>query len=152
MATEKKSFWSSFEATDRESCAKVIRNGGIAALISAGITAVFGVIGLFVQSKVDELNYFLDPLILFDVLLIVVLAIFIFRKSRVAATAMLIYFIASKAVMFMDLGAAAAKPSTLILSVLFFLYYLGAMRATYIWHSKYRDSSDQATESGVESR
>jgi hypothetical protein len=135
MSKEKKNFFSSFEITDRESCEKAIRNGGVAALISAGITAIFGILGFFIQSADANLSYMLDPWILVDVIFVVVLAIFIFRKSRVASTLLLAYFTVSKVIMWIDIGA----PRGIILSVIFFLYFLTAMRGTYAWHSEYRD-------------
>ncbi len=135
MSKEKKSFFSSFEITDRESCEKAIRNGGVAARISAGITAIFGLLGFFIQSSDANLSYMLDPWILLDVIFVVVLAIFIFRKSRVASTLLLVYFSVSKVIMWIDLGALRG----IFLSIVFFLYFLTAMRGTYAWHSKYRD-------------
>ncbi len=135
MSKEKKSFFSSFEIADRESCEKAIRNGGIAALISAGVTALFGILGFFIESSDANLGYMLDPWILLDVIFVVILSIFVFRKSRVASTLLLVYFIISKVIMWMDLGA----PKGIFLSLIFFLFYLTAMRGTYAWHSKYRD-------------
>ena len=139
MADKKKGFWSSFEITDRESCEKAIRNGGIAALVSAAITTTFGVLGFFTQSSNADLNYMLDPWILLDVVLIVVLAIFIFRKSRVASTLLLVHFVASKLIMWIDLGA----PKRLPLALIFLFYYFTAMRGTYLWNSTYRDVAIQ---------
>lgn len=133
--TEKKSFWGSFTINDNESCAKAIKNGGIAAMISAAITSVFGIAGFFTSSSNKDLNYFLDPWILVDVVLVVVLGIFIFRKSRVAATLLVLYYIASKLLMWAELG----EPKGLLMSIIFLLFYVTAMRGTYIWHSKYRD-------------
>ena len=133
IKSEKKSFWDSFRLEDRETCAKAIKNGGIAAMISAGITSVFGFLGFFISSENNELSYFLDPVILFDVVLIVVLGLFVFRKSRVASTFLVIYFVVAKALMWYDLG----KPTGALMSIIFFLYYMTAMRATYLWHSKY---------------
>ena len=75
----------------------------------------------------------LDPWILADVVLMVILAFFIFRKSRVAATLLLIYFIASKVLMWVEMGS----PKGILVSIIFFLYYLTAMRGTYLWHTKY---------------
>ena len=135
--TEKKSFFNSFEINDRESCAKAIKNGGIAAMISAAITTLFGIAGLFTNSDNKELKYFLDPWILVDGLLIVVLGFFIFRKSRVAATLLVIYFVGSKALTWYELG----KTTGLLMSIVFFLYYFTAMRGTYIWHSSYSNAS-----------
>ena len=143
MATgnKKKSFWGTFEISDSDSCAKAIRNGGIAALSSAAISLAFGVMGIFTQTSDKNLNYFLDPWILVDVVLIVILAIFIFRKSRIATTLLMIHFAASKAIMWIELG----QPKGGFVSIIFFLYYFTAMRGTYLWHSKYRDMPNGAS-------
>jgi hypothetical protein len=133
--TEKKSFWGAFSITDRESCENAIRNGGIAAMISAGITAIFAGIGFFTSSSDKDLAYLLDPWIAVDALLIVILAIFIFRKSRVAATTMVLYFAVSKVIMWYDMG----KAQGLFMSIIFFMFYFTAMRGTYIWHKSYKD-------------
>jgi hypothetical protein len=70
-----------------------------------------------------------------DVVLIVVLAIFIFRKNRVASTFLVLYFVLSKAFMWYEMG----KAQGLIMTIIFLLYYVTAMRATYIWHASYKD-------------
>lgn len=136
MTEKKKSFLAAFEITDEDSCKKAIRNGGIAALISAGITAVFGIIGLYVQTTDSELGYFLDPWLLVDVVLILVLAAFVFRKSRVASTVLVIYFVASKLMFWFEVGT----PKGLFVSLIFLLFYVTAMRGTYLWHGKYKDT------------
>ena len=134
---QKKSFWDNFSIKDRESCAKAIRNGGIAAMISAAITSIFGIAGFFTNSAKQDLNYFLDPWTLIDVVLIVMLGLFVFRKSRIAATLLVVYFVSGKLIMWAELG----KPTGLIMSLIFFLYYVTAMRGTYIWNSRFRDNS-----------
>jgi hypothetical protein len=130
----KKGFFDAFKIEDKESCAKAIKNGGIAAMISAGISALFGIAGFFTSSDDQELKYVLDPWILVDVVLIVVLGIFVFRKSRVASTLLFIYYTAGKCFQWYELG----KPSGLLMAMIFVLYYFTAMRGTYLWHSKYR--------------
>ena len=133
---EKQSFIDSFRINDLESCEKAIRNGGIAAMISAGITAIFAVAGFFTSSSNKDLAYLLDPWMTVDVVLIIVLGVFVFRKSRVASTLLVLYFAVSKAIMWYDMG----KAQGLLLSIIFFLYYFTAMRGTYIWYASYRDA------------
>ncbi|MGM9482676.1 hypothetical protein ACS5PN_15895 [Roseateles sp. NT4] len=143
MATygEKKSFLDSFSFHDRASCAKAIKSGGIAALISAGITVAFGVAGFVTTSTNKDLAYMLDPAVLVDAAIFAVLAIFVFRKSRVAATLLFIYFTIGKLLMWYEMG----KASGVLLTIVFFLFYLTAMRATYAWHSRYRDAEEEVT-------
>ncbi|SRR6266487_6052376 len=136
VKSNKKSSFYSFKIEDRESCARAIKYGGIAAMISAAITSVFGIAGLFISSDNKDLNYFLDPWILADVVLIVLLGIFVFRKSRVASTLLVIYFVSAKLLMWHDLG----RPGGTLMTITFLLYYVTAMRGTYRWHSKYREA------------
>lgn len=138
---KKKAFLSNFQITDRESCEKAIRNGGVAGLISAGITAIFSGIGFFIQSSNSDLNYLIDPWTIVDALFVLVLSLFIFRKSRVASTLLFIYFTVSKIIMWIELGV----PRSFILSIIFFLYFTTAMRGTYIWHTKYLEIKVQKT-------
>ena len=130
-------FWANFKITDRESCEKAIRNGRNAALVSAAITAFFAVAGLFNKSTNRVLNYFMDPWLIVDVVLLLVLAGFVHRKSRIAASILAAYFVISKVSMWSDLG----KVSGFAMAVVFFLFYFTAMRGTYLWHSKFREQS-----------
>jgi hypothetical protein len=133
---EKKSFFDNLQIRDRESCVKAIRYGGIAAMISAGITAIFAGLGVFTSSSNKDLAYLLDPWMAIDVVLIVVMSIFVFRRSRVASTLLVVYFVASKAIMWADMG----KVQGLIVSLIFLLFYVNAMRGTYLWHSSYKNA------------
>lgn len=139
MSTEgkKRLFSDPLSVADRESCAKTIRNGGIAALISSAVTLWFALSGFFLQSAEPDLSFLLDPWRLVDGVLVIVLAIFVFRKSRVASTILLISFVATKAILWIDLGELKGSGIT---SLLFLYFYVAAMQGTYVWHSKYRES------------
>jgi hypothetical protein len=137
---QKNSFLESFSIKDRTSCEKAIRNGGIAAMVSAVITAIFAGIGFFTGSSDKELAYILDPWMIIDVVLIVILGAFIFQKSRVAATLMVVYFIVSKAIMWYEMGRAQG----VFMSIIFFLFFVTAMRGTYIWHNAYKHESSKS--------
>jgi hypothetical protein len=139
--TGKKSFWGSFAITDQDSCAKAIKSGGIAAMLSATVTGAFAISAFFTSSSDKTLNYFLDPWLLVDLILILVIGFFIFRKSRVAATLMVIYFVGSKLLIWIDLG----EPKGLVMSIILLFFYVTAMRGTYIWHSKYHNSPFKPT-------
>ena len=131
----KTSFIDSMKLDTQERCEAAIRNGWIAALISLGLTLVFGIIGFFAQSDNEVLNYFLDPFILVDVVLMAIMAFFIYKKSRTAATAMFIYFLGSKLIQWYDLGNVQGLPMALV----FLYFYFNAMQGTFIWHSKYKN-------------
>ena len=132
----KRSFINHFRISDRASCQKAIRNGGIAAMVSAGVTALFAILGFFTSSSNEAIASVLDPWNIVDVVLVIVLGIFIFRKSRVASTLMVIYFALSKALVWYEMG----EPQGWFLSAIFFLYFITAMRGTYIWHTSYKSA------------
>jgi hypothetical protein len=133
-AKPKKSFSDMFQIDDQESCEKAIKHGGIAAIVLAVVSAAFGVAGFFTSSDNKELAYFMDPWILCDTVLLIVLGIFVFRKSRVAATLFLIYFIIGKIVAWVDLG----RINGIFLTLAILVFIVNAMRATYIWHKLYK--------------
>ena len=71
-----------------------------------------------VQSDDAVLHSLLDPWSMVDVVLIVVLAAFIFRKSRVASTLMFVYFVASKLLQLAEGAGASAGMIVAVCSLL----------------------------------
>ena len=61
-----------------------------------------------------------------------VLSIFIFNKSRIASTLMVIYFVASRVIIWTALGSPRGLPIALV----FLAIYINAMRGTFRWHKK----------------
>lgn len=140
MAGKKKkaSFNDQIKMDTQELCEAAIKSGWIAALISLGFTLIFSSIGFFTQSDNETLNYFLDPWLMIDVVLIGIMAFFIYRKSRTAATLMFLYFLLSKLIQWYDLGSVQGLPVSLI----FMYFYFNAMRGTFLWHSKYKNLNE----------
>jgi len=87
-------------------------------------------ISLGMNSPDEALSYFADIWIIFDVLIIFALAFFIWRKSRVAAALMLIYFVISKIIMGLETGAVKG----IFISLLFLWFFVQAFRGTIVWH------------------
>ncbi|MEE4250432.1 MAG: hypothetical protein V2I38_07570 [Alcanivoracaceae bacterium] len=135
---KKPSFVDQIKMNTQELCEAAIKAGWIAALISLGVTLIFSSIGFFTQSENETLNYFLDPWLMVDVVLIGVMAFFIYKKSRTAATLMFLYFVLSKLIQWYDLGSVQGLPMALI----FMYFYFNAMRGAFIWHSKYKNISE----------
>lgn len=112
-----------------ETVMKKIRNGWIAALISATIT--LGLVLFAVYSggigKPDDL---LDAWILSDIVLVIALAYGIYRKSRIASTGMFIYFACTKIFLFIEYQAAG----NVLLLLLFAYLYFQAMIGTFQYH------------------
>jgi uncharacterized membrane protein len=132
--------WDAFLIHDRESCKKAIRNGGIAALIVGGISAAFGVTGVFWQSENERLNDFLDPWMLLDGILVLVLAIFVFLRSRTASTMLVVYYAGVKIVTWIELGTMQG----LVVSIIVLGFLFSAMRGTFLWHSEYSNEDRQS--------
>lgn len=134
------SFVDTFRLRDRYSCEKAIRNGGVAGLISASVTGIFALAGFFINWDTALASSLMDPALTLDVGLLLIMALFVFRKSRTASTLLVVYFVASKLLLWYQLGRVPG----LLFSIIFFLYYVTAMRATYIWHSSYGDAPSGA--------
>lgn len=98
-----------------EDAEKHIKNAWIAALISAGMTAVIVLLGI------------LDAWSWFDVFLILLFAFGIYRKNRIAAVGMLVYFIVSKLIQIGEAGKTEGfNIASFFMSILFLHYfYLG---------------------------
>lgn len=118
---------------------KKIKNGWIAAIIS-GVTT-FGIMLLAINT--GALDGLFDIWSMVDVVLIFILAIGIYKKSRFAATFMFTYFLFSKIWIVVETG----KPSGLLLSIIFLYFYFQAMVGTYQYHKliKSPDNSMQPT-------
>lgn len=123
----------------QESCQEAISNGWKAAIVSLSLTLIFSISAFFTQSDDAVINYFLDPYALVDVALMAILAFFIYKKSRTAATIMFIYFVFSKCMQWYDIGAVKGLPFALV----FIFFYFNAMRGTFIWHSNYKKTANQ---------
>jgi hypothetical protein len=114
-----------------EDLARHIRHGVVAACVSGGLTLAVTLAAMSGLTIPD-----IDAWMLGDVALIFGLAYGIWRRSRAAATAMLIYFVASKLIQFVESG----QPSGLLISVLFIYLYARAMLATFKLHALRRDA------------
>jgi len=130
---------------DRASCDQVIRNGAIAAFVSAGITALVGIAGIFLQGN-TSLGPLFTPWVLVDAVFGAILALLILKlRSRIAAVALLGYYIYAKVVQVMDAGELQGA----YLTVMFLFFYAMALRGTFLWHSKYK-SMELETGAGIQ--
>ncbi|MFO1152646.1 MAG: hypothetical protein U1E42_03115 [Rhodospirillales bacterium] len=130
-----KPIFDEFNITDRESCRKAIRNGGIATMVVAISAVGLAALDFNDASFLGEARYARVWGSVFDAILAAVLSIFIFRNSRVASTMMVInYALAKVAWVFIRFS-----PLAIIVGIVILLYLVAAMRATYIWHSTYRN-------------
>lgn len=114
---------------NKDEALKSIKNGVIAALVSAGFTFIVIAIAITTDSS-GELAMFNDPFNFFDFGLIIVCAFGIYKKSRVAAVTLLVYFIAAKLMIAFDSG----KFSGIGVSLIFIYFYSKAIQGTFAYH------------------
>lgn len=109
---------------------KKIRVGWIAAVITGAMTLVMMLIAI----NTDVLNEVFDIWSSVDVVLVFGLAYGIYRKSRIAASSMFVYFLISKIILIMESG----QPGGMVITVLFIYFYFRAMIATFQYHAYLR--------------
>jgi len=104
-----------------------IKGGWIAGIISATVTLIVTLVTL---SGNDIWDGLWGVEALFDVAFILIMTFGIYKKSRTAATLMLVYFVASKIYIWVETGA----PSGFVLAMVFTYFYFQAMIGTFQYH------------------
>jgi serine/threonine-protein kinase len=104
---------------------KEIRGAWIAGLISGGITLAVTLFSMF-GSTIGGIGA--ENLV--DVAMILGFTYGIYKKSRACAIAMLVYFVASKIYLMLQMG----KPSGLWLGLVFSYYFALGVRGTFAYH------------------
>lgn len=118
-----------FKEFDKELAINATQNGAIAAFISGGITLLIVLISILTDAS-GTLGYWNNPLYLVDVVLIVLLGVGLLAKSRACAVAILIYFIVSKIIIFIEIG----RPTGLLVGLVFLYYYISAVKGAFVYH------------------
>lgn len=114
-----------------EELARHVSHGVAAACISGGWT-----LAITLAAMSGRMIPGVDAWTLIDVALIFGLAYGIWRRSRAASTAMLVYFVASKLILFGETG----QPSGVLMSVLLTYLYARAMTAIFRLHALRREA------------
>jgi serine/threonine-protein kinase len=112
---------------DIEKAKKAIKIAWIAGIIVGVSTLVFTIIAV---AGSDVLGLGLDEWAFVDIFLIFGLTFGIYKKNRVAALIMLIYFVGSKIFVFIQSPAIGALPLALVLGYFFFQ----GVRGTFAYH------------------
>lgn len=107
-----------------EEVLKQIKTAWVAALFSACATLVFTVLAI----SGTEIAGF-SAWQLFDVALVVAMAIGIYLKSRVAAVLMFVYFVGSKIIFMVQTGA----PSGLLMGLIFSYFFWQGISGTFAY-------------------
>ena len=117
---------------DIKSAEKAIKNGWIAALVSAMLTGLLASLPLINESDVLGFN----PWNFLDVVLMICLAFGVYKKSKTAATILFAYFVISK----IDIIVFREGYSTIPVSLIFLYFYFQAMRGTYSYENLMSES------------
>jgi len=111
-----------------------IKNAWIAGIISSVVTLIASLLPLF-GASIAGFNLFN----LADVALIAGLTVGIWRKSRICALIMLVYFIASKVMLISKTGNSAG----LIMGAVFAYFYFQGVRGTFAWHKLQKETAGE---------
>lgn len=122
---------------DKEKALKATRNGAIAAFISAGLTVLITSLAIYSDAEEGLLGYLNDPIIFFEVVLIVICAIGMLRRSRVAAVVIFIYFIFAKVFFVLETGKFAG----LGMGLLFLYFYGKAIQGAFVYRRIEREEN-----------
>lgn len=109
---------------------KKIKNAWIAGIVSGCVTLA---VTLLAISGNPVLGYSAWELL--DVVLIFGLTFGIYRKSRTCALSMLVYFVISKVLLMLD----GAKPTGIVMSVIFIYFYALGVAGTFQYHKLVRE-------------
>lgn len=124
---------------DREKAIKATRNGAIAAFISAFATLGLALIAISSKAGDGYLGYLNDPIIFFDVILIVICAVGMLKRSRVAAIAIFVYFIFAKIFFLFETG----KPTGFGMALIFLYFYGRAIQGAFVYHRLEREENPE---------
>lgn len=116
---------------DKETAISATRRGAVAACISGGMTILIYLIASLTQAgDGPALAFYNDPTVIIDIILIFVLAWFIYKKSRVAAILMFAYFIFAKIYM----AVAEEQFSGLFVGAIFLFFFGRAIWGAFAFH------------------
>ncbi|MEW9094134.1 MAG: hypothetical protein AB2417_03535 [Clostridiaceae bacterium] len=114
-----------------------IRNAWMWATFSSSVMFI-----LFILSQVGIMDVYMNYLIIIDILLVLGLAFGVYKKSRVCAILLFIYFILDKIIVTISQGRA---PSTVWLIIAGGIYVQG-IRGTFYYHKNMKDKESTSME------
>lgn len=106
---------------------KAVKNAVIAALVSAGVTAVLSVFTIFTNVEVLPVS----PAFFVDIVVMLGLAFGVYKKSRVCAVLLLLYYLIGQISVWLSLGNVSSLPMALV----FCYFYVQGIRGTFAYHS-----------------
>ncbi len=108
---------------------KAIKNGAIAACISAAMTVIIVLIAINTDAE-GKYAIFNDPANFFDVVLILACAFGMYKRSRVASILIFFYFLVAKVIISIETQSYGGLGLALV-----FLYFYGkAIQGSFVYH------------------
>ena len=131
-----------FDISTKENCESAIAIGWLIIVINSCLST-FEILHLIAQIKQDPIfsiypiiSYTVDYAHFVNIFVYFILAFFIYKKSRIASTLVLLIFIINKLFIAITPGIVSVGP-LLWITIIAFLF--NSMRATYVWHSQYKN-------------
>ncbi|MHC4132676.1 MAG: hypothetical protein ACYSSP_03340 [Planctomycetota bacterium] len=122
-----------------EKAIKAIKTAYIAAVISATLTLIASLVAFAGHT----LGGLISPWMFLDAVLIYLLALGLYKKSRICATLILLYWVAVKILAFVVNGTVGSVPIALLFTYFFFMGVVG----TFYYHKLAKPAQvSQATE------
>ena len=128
------SFQQLISLNSKEACIRAIQLAVIFSVLSAAIGFLFATASFFTTSANAKAANLMDPLTYFDVIITLIFAYFIHKKSRVAIVAQLGIYTLAKSLEISEFGFSISLITTLI----FLAIYSNGVRAIFNWHSNYK--------------
>ena len=116
---------------NREEAIKATKDGATAACISAGLTTVFTLLGIFLKAD-GAMAFFDDPWIFLDIAIILLCAFGMYKKSRAAAIVAFVHYAGCKLIM--AAGSGANIGGSIIGAIIFLYYYGRATIGAFVYH------------------
>ena len=113
----------------QEAALKHIKQAWVAGLISAGITLLVILVAASGSTVFAELG--IDWWSLIDVVVILGLAFGLYKKSRICAVLLFVYFVGSKIILWATVGSVRGVP----MAILFGYFFFQGIRGTFAYHS-----------------
>lgn len=115
---------------DRKEAIKATKNGAIAGCVYAFYNSLGAFFALFIFGD-NGFSDYNDPLIFFDVAIILALAYGVYKKSRIAAVVLFFLYLYVVVMSALETGFMASR---IVISLLFLFYYGAAIQGAFVFH------------------
>ncbi|MBU5485739.1 hypothetical protein KQI86_15570 [Clostridium sp. MSJ-11] len=122
---------------DEQKALNSIKNAWMWATFSSSVMFI-----LFILSQVGLMDVYMNYLIIIDILMVLGLAFGVYKKSRVCAILLFIYFIIDKIIMIISQGRVTGTVWLIIAGGI----YIQGIRGTFYYHKNMKDKENTSIE------